>query len=145
MKASFITLSTEEILALSPRYRQKIRDSVTPKQISTSDGEKDLPTAATHLNQVAALPFIKEVTESLLAPTDKVVPLAATAGLDGYIVQDIYGANHLEAACFVQAPNRPVEKIIVTLTPNLPARDGYSLRKSLQKRTSLSWWQFEYE
>jgi hypothetical protein len=31
MKAPFIMLLTEEILALSPEYRQKIRDSVTPK------------------------------------------------------------------------------------------------------------------
>jgi hypothetical protein len=90
MKAPFITLSTEEILALSPEYRQKIHDSVMPKRISTSDGEKDLLTVATHLNQVVALPFIEKVKESLPAPTDEVVPPAATAGLDGYIVQDIY-------------------------------------------------------
>lgn len=31
MKTPFVTLSPEELLSLSPEYRQKMRDSVTPK------------------------------------------------------------------------------------------------------------------
>ena len=55
MKAPFITLSPAELLALSPDYCQKLRDSVTPKRIFPADGKSDQP-LATHLYE-EALPF----------------------------------------------------------------------------------------
>jgi len=51
MKAPFVTLSPQELWSLSPEVRQRVRDSVTAKRVST-DSQKD-----TLLNVEEPLPF----------------------------------------------------------------------------------------
>jgi hypothetical protein len=93
MKAPFITLSPEELLSLCPEYRQKVRDSVTPKRILTGEHEKakDLPIVSTHLNQIATLPFSRGIPAPSMAMAKKEsLPAPASAMTEGYIIPDIY-------------------------------------------------------
>jgi hypothetical protein len=93
MKAPFITLSPEELLSLCPEYRQKVRDSVTPKRILTGEHEKakDLPIVSTHLNQIATLPFSRGIPAPSTAMAKKEsLPAPASAMTEGYIIPDIY-------------------------------------------------------
>ena len=89
VKAPFVTLSTEELLALSPDYRQKVRDSVTPKRIAT-DVVAEALSISTHLQEEARLPFINEVTESAPSNTRSTIPPASMAGREAYVIPDVY-------------------------------------------------------
>ena len=80
MKAPFVTLSPVELLSLSPEYRQKMRDSVTPKHVVPTT-DKEAPTVATYLQEEVALPFMNTGITSTMKPASKgAIPPAAAAG-----------------------------------------------------------------
>lgn len=93
MRAPFITLSPEELLALCPEYWQKVRDSATPKHVLTGEPEsgKGLPIVSTHLNQITTLPFSRSISTSSTTTVKRgSLPAPASAVNKGYIIPDIY-------------------------------------------------------
>jgi hypothetical protein len=93
MKAPFITLSPEELLALCPEYQQKVCDPVTPKRVLTREHEreKDLPMVSTHLNQITTLPFSRGIPAPLTTIAKKEnLPALASAMTKEYIIPNIY-------------------------------------------------------
>jgi len=58
MKTSFVTLSHQELLSLSPEVRQKVHEAVTPKRVMPDTKE-------THINTIDdSLPFANDDTPS---------------------------------------------------------------------------------
>ena len=126
MKAPFVTLSPAELLALSPDYCQKLRDSVTPKRIFPADGKSDQP-IATHLYE-EALPFADTNIQCYaMSQNEKAIPPALAAGLvftddkatlpaltakqvfaDGIIIPDPY-----ETYCKTLPPGKKSKELFV--------------------------------
>src|SRR6202171_6139201 len=88
MKAPFVTLSPAELLSISPEYRQKMHESVTPKRVFPGN-EKGETTVATNLNEAIALPFLNaEIDSTTRLPREGAIPPAAAAG--NIVVPDLY-------------------------------------------------------
>jgi hypothetical protein len=112
MKSPFVTLTPAELLAISPDYRQKMRDSVTPKRVFSSDEKGD---AVVAIQEAAALPFSMDTIAAQTSfHSNLAIPPAADAG--GIIVPDIYETylNNLH-------PDEKPEELIV-------AKESHSLR-----------------
>jgi len=77
MKTSFVTLSHQELLSLSPEVRQKVREAVTPKCVIPDTKE-------THINTIDdSLPFANDDT-----PSAAIVDIKPPPG--SLVIQDPY-------------------------------------------------------
>lgn len=97
MKSVTVTVSSKELLSLSPELRQKHRDQVTPKRVSTTGSDSSV--TATHV--VDALPYADEdldpslVTMKHLATTPPAQsttpdPSAPIINTFAYVLDDHY-------------------------------------------------------
>lgn len=84
MKLPFVTLSSEELLSISPEYRQKMRDAVTPKRIYPTEIEKVSDAVATHIQEEALPQVASEVPRTSHGRNG--IPTPAEA----FIVADVY-------------------------------------------------------
>jgi hypothetical protein len=83
MKSPFVTLTPKELLSISPEYRQKMRDAVTPKRVYPTEIDKVSDTVATHYHK-EFLPQVENEEHS--SHGNNGIPLPA----DAFIKNDIY-------------------------------------------------------
>jgi hypothetical protein len=74
MKAPVITLSSQELFALSPEVRQKVRDIVTPKRVSSDPKNVLLNTEESKPYDPDELPYATNPTFSTPPPGSLIIP-----------------------------------------------------------------------
>jgi hypothetical protein len=113
MKTPFVTLTQQELLSLSPEVRQKVREAVTPKRLTTGD---------TRETKAARMVTIEQDDDDMSDEDDALPadPLLcgslASVGMDGYVIPDPY-------ECYLQtlAPGQEPELLTV-------AKESHALR-----------------